>query len=61
MASIKQVVLKSIKDMPEESTAEEIMYKINFISQVFEGLKEANEGKTISTEELLSRVQKWSK
>ncbi|MHA1518972.1 MAG: hypothetical protein ACTSRK_02200 [Promethearchaeota archaeon] len=61
MASIKQVALKSIKDMPEESTAEEIMYNINFISQIFEGLKEANEGKTISTEELLSRVQKWGK
>ncbi|MHA1673936.1 MAG: DUF2283 domain-containing protein [Promethearchaeota archaeon] len=57
----RNIDLKSIKDMLEESTAEEIMPKINFISQVFEGLREANEGKTISTEELLSRVQKWSK
>ena len=61
MATIKQVALESIKRMPEESTAEEIMYKIHFISQVLKGLKDANDGKTLSTEELLQRIEKWAK
>lgn len=61
MATIKDAVLKSIKRLPNECTAEDIMYEIHFISQVFEGLKDSQEGKTITTEEILQRVKKWAK
>lgn len=61
MATIKDAVLKSIKRLPSECTAEDIMYEIHFISQVFEGLKDSQEGKTITTEEILQRVKKWAK
>ena len=36
------------------------MYEIDFIGQVLDGLKDGEAGRTISTEELLDRVQKWS-
>lgn len=38
-----------------------IMYEIDFIAHVIEGLKDSEEGRTITTEELLKRVEEWSK
>ena len=61
MTTIKKAVLESIKQLHEECTAEEMMYEIHFISQVFEGLKDAQEGKTLSTDEMLQKVKKWAK
>ena len=37
------------------------MYQINFIAQVFEGLEDAEAGRMGSTEELLEKVDKWSR
>jgi hypothetical protein len=42
----------------DECTVEDIMYEIDFIAQVMDGLRDADEGRTISTEELLVRVKK---
>lgn len=61
MSNIKEAVIESIKKLPNECTAEDIMYEIHFISQVFEGLKDAQEGKTMTTEKVLQRVKKWEK
>lgn len=61
MATIKEAALEAIKNMSDESTADEIMYEIHFISQVFKGFKDAKEGNTLSTDELLQRVKKWAK
>jgi len=49
MATIKEAALEAIKNMSDESTVDEIMYEIHFISQVFKGHKDAKEGKTLST------------
>lgn len=61
MATIKEAALEAIKNMSDESTADEIMYEIFFISQVFKGLKDTKEGNTLPTDELLQRVKKWAK
>lgn len=37
-----------------------IMYEINFVVQVLEGLRASEEGRTITTEELLKQIEKWS-
>jgi predicted transcriptional regulator len=37
------------------------MYKINLAAQVVEGIKDADLGKTISTEELLNKINTWGK
>jgi predicted transcriptional regulator len=37
------------------------MYQINLVAQVLEGVKDAEEGRLISTEELLARIEKWEK
>nr|MDO8087252.1 hypothetical protein [Candidatus Sigynarchaeum springense]MDO8116829.1 hypothetical protein [Candidatus Sigynarchaeota archaeon] len=61
MATIKDAAIEAIKKMPDECTVEDIMYEINFIAQVLDGLRDVDEGKTISTEELLLRVKKWAR
>jgi predicted transcriptional regulator len=37
------------------------MYGIHLVAQVFEGLKDAEEGKVLTTEELLNRVEQWAR
>ena len=49
------------KKLPDECSLEDIMHEINFVAQVFEGLKDAEDGRLLTTEELLSRVERWGK
>ena len=40
---------------------EDCMYEIYFVEQVFKGLQDAENGKLISTQELLKTVEQWEK
>ncbi len=44
--------------MPEECSLEDIMYEINFVAQVLDGLEDAENGRLLTTDELLNRVEK---
>ena len=59
MQSLRQTSIEIIKNLPDSSSLEEIMYKINLTAQVMEGLQDEQKGKTISTEELLKKIDKW--
>jgi predicted transcriptional regulator len=59
MEILKETAIETIKKMPDGSTLENIMYQINLMAQVLEGAKDADEGRLITTEELLARVDKW--
>lgn len=61
MAVLKEVTIETIKRLPDDCSVEDIMYEINFVAQVFEGLKDAEEGRLLTTEELLNRVEQWGK
>ena len=61
MVLLKEVAIDTIKRLPDECKLEDIMYEINFVSQVLEGLNDAEEGRLISTEELLKRVEQWER
>lgn len=61
MNVLKQASIETIKRLPDECTIDDIMYEINFVAQVYEGLKDAEEGRLITTEELLKRVDQWAK
>ncbi|OEF97221.1 hypothetical protein [Desulfuribacillus alkaliarsenatis] len=57
--SAKEEILKIIKEMPENSTVEDIMYRIYARAQIEAGLKELDEGKGIPHKEAMERVSKW--
>ncbi len=61
MALLKEATIETIKRLPDNCSLEDIMYEINFVAQVLEGLKDAEEGRTLTTEELLNRVKQWAK
>jgi predicted transcriptional regulator len=61
MDILKETAIETIKKMPDGCSLENIMYQINLVAQVLEGVKDAEEGRLISTEELLTRVEKWGK
>jgi predicted transcriptional regulator len=61
MTLLKEATIETIKRLPDQCTLDDIMYQINFVAQVLEGLEDAEAGRVISTEELLERVDEWSK
>ena len=60
MNLLKSAAIKTIEQLPEECSLDDIMYEINFVAQVLEGLKDAEKGRLLTTEELLERVEKWA-
>ncbi|MFH1825083.1 MAG: hypothetical protein ABH873_07680 [Candidatus Firestonebacteria bacterium] len=61
MDTVKEVVIETMKRLPDGCSIEDMMYEINFVAQVLEGLKDAEEGRVLTTEDILKRVKKWAK
>lgn len=61
MATLKEVTIEVLKGLPPSVSLEEIMYNINLAAQVMEGIKDAEDGKTVSTDDLLKRIDLWVK
>jgi len=59
MQSLKQASIEVINSLPDSSSLEEIMYELNLTAQVLEGLSDEEQKRTISTDELLKRIEKW--
>ncbi len=58
---VKDEVIKMIQNIPEETSVEDIMAELYFRYQVDEGLKQLDEGRGISHEEVEKRMAKWLK
>lgn len=58
---LRDMAVEAIKQLPETSSAEEIMYQINLVANVVEGLKDIENGKTHTTEEVLKKIKQWRK
>ena len=52
MSTAKDEALKVIARLPEEASWDEIMYKIYVKRKIEEGLKAADEGRTVSHEQV---------
>jgi len=61
MALLKEATIEIIKRLPDDCSLEDIMYEINFVAQVIEGLTDAESGKLLTTDEILNRVDQWAK
>jgi predicted transcriptional regulator len=61
MNILKEATIATIRKLPDECSLEDIMYEINFVAQVLEGLNDAEKGNLLTTEELLNRVEEWAK
>jgi len=60
MDLIKYNAIEAIKKLPDGCSTEDIMYQIYFVSQVLEGIKDADESRVLLTEDVLKQIEvKW--
>ncbi len=52
-------VIESIKELPQEFELETLIERLIFIEKVEQGLKQIEEGKTISHEQVEVMAKKW--
>ena len=57
--TIKEIVIKTIQQLPEEATWEDIQERINFVAGVRKGLRELDEGKGIPHERIREEFREW--
>ena len=59
-SNVKQAALDMIQRMPDDTSLEDIMYQLYFRARVDRGLRELDEGQTVSHEEVRRSLVKWS-
>ena len=59
MATAKEEVRKMLDQLPDESSFEDIQYHIYVREKIERGLRDAQQGRTLSQEEAESRMSKW--
>jgi predicted transcriptional regulator len=57
----REKVIKSIQDLPDSFTIDELIDRLIFIEKVEQGLQQSAEGKVIPHEEVKKIIEKWSK
>lgn len=55
----RERAIQTINELPNEFNLEALIERLIFIDKVEKGLKQAEEGKTVSHEEALKRLRKW--
>ena len=55
-SNLKEASIEVLKNMPQAATLEEIMYQINLTAKVFNGLADEQEGKLISSNDLIDKI-----
>jgi len=56
----KNTVRQSIDNLPDLFTIDELIEQLIFVEKVEEGIKQSDEGKTISNDDVKSMIEKWS-
>ena len=59
MQSAKQEVMELLRDLPDGSTLEEIQYSLYVRQKIQRGLRDVEDGKTRTQEEVEKRMEKW--
>ena len=57
--TIKEIAIKSIEELPEDATWEDIKERINFMAGARQGLRELVQGKGISHEKITEAFREW--
>jgi len=57
----KEKIIKSIDALPDNVTIDQVIDRIIMLDKIEQGLKDIEEGKTHSTEEVKAKLSKWLK
>jgi predicted transcriptional regulator len=59
MPTAKEVILKMLDRLPDESSFEDIQYHIYVREKIERGLQDMKEGRVLSQEEVEGRMARW--
>jgi len=57
----KEKLNKTINNLPDSFTIDELIDQLIFIEKVEEGYQQSEDGKVVSNEDVKSMIDKWSK
>lgn len=57
----KEKLNKTIKNLPDSFTIDELIDQLIFIEKVEEGFRQSEEGNVVSNEDVKQMIDKWSK
>ena len=55
----KEKMIHAVEELPPDATIEDGMERFLYLAKVERGMKQADEGKTVSHEEVKKRMGKW--
>lgn len=55
----KEKMLLAVEALPEDATIEDAMERLLFLAKVERGIQQADEGDTLSHDEVRGRMAKW--
>jgi hypothetical protein len=55
----KEIAIRSIQELPENATWEDIQERINFIAGIRKGIREIDNDKGIPHEQIRERFREW--
>ena len=61
MASAKEQMLEVLRNQPDDSSYNELLRELAFAQMVERGLGDSDAGRTISHEDMLSRIRSWQR
>lgn len=61
MSTAKDQITEIIKRQPDDSSYDEIIRELAFELMVQRGLKDSDDGRTISNDEMQRRIKTWQK
>jgi len=61
MSTAKEQITELVQKQPDDSSYDEIVRELAFHLMVQRGLKDADEGRTITNEEMGRRINTWQK
>ena len=59
--TIKEKVLQAVENLPDDASIEEAMERLFFMAKIEKGMQQADNGQTISHDEVKQRASKWLK
>jgi len=55
----KQEAMDTIQRLPDSVDFDEIVYRLHVLNKIHQGLKDVEEGRLITTEELRCEIEEW--
>jgi predicted transcriptional regulator len=59
MQAVKQEALDAIAKLPDDTNMDEIMYRLYVLDKIRKGREAAEQGRTISHEDLKREIETW--